>query len=200
MDIIWHGNTCFELKDKGITLVTNPDKEAGKLSADIVLSSLKEGLAEVGGEPKVFDWPGEYECKNVPIIGFQAWTKGKSTEEKEGTAGDSTVIYYFELGGIKICHLGDLGHVLTSEVVKQIGDVDILMINGGKDSNLGIKKAAEVLEAIEPRAVIPMGTNGSKGFLSELGADKAEELDKFTIKTTSELPEDKRQFIVLKKK
>jgi L-ascorbate metabolism protein UlaG (beta-lactamase superfamily) len=198
MEISWHGNTCFTVKDKGIAVVINPDKSAGKLSGDVVLSSLSETI-KIDGDPIVFDWPGEYEVKSVPIIGFQAWTKSKSKEEDEGTAGDPTIIFYFEVNGVKFCHLGDLGHVLTSETVKQVGDVDILMINGGKDGNLGNKKAVEVLEAIDPRVVMPMGDGEHNGLLKELGASEVENLDKFILKSSSELPDDKRKFVVLKK-
>jgi L-ascorbate metabolism protein UlaG (beta-lactamase superfamily) len=42
-------------------------------------------------------------------------------------------------------------------MVKQIGDVDVLMIDIGKTGNLDPEKSEEILESIEPRAVIPMG-------------------------------------------
>ena len=118
MEIKWHGNTCFTIKNKGKILVINPYKEAGKLKGDVVLSSLKEDPIEIEGAIKVFDLPGEYEVKNIPIIGFRAWTKSRTTEEKEGK-GEGTIIFYFEMGGVKFCHLGDLGHVLTSDMVNQ---------------------------------------------------------------------------------
>jgi L-ascorbate metabolism protein UlaG (beta-lactamase superfamily) len=200
MKITWHGNTCFTLKDKDAELVINPDKEAGKLKGDVVLSSLKNGeLSEVEGARKVFTWPGEYEIKNITIIGFQAWTKSRSKEEEEGKAGEDTVIFYFEIGGIKVCHLGELGHILTGEMVKQIGNVDVLMMNIGGKSNLDSKKASEIIESIDPRVLIPMGDSDFKVALKNLGADNIEELEEFTVKSTSELPEEKRLYIILKK-
>lgn len=200
MEIKWHGNTGFSLKGKEATLVINPDEQAGKLTGDVVLSSLKEGEnVEVEGAQKVFDWPGEYEIKGIPVIGFQAWTKSRSKEEDEGKAGESTIIFYFEIDGIKICHLGELGHVLTSETIKQIGDVDILMMNIGGKSNLDSKKAAEIIESIEPRALIPMGDSDFEVALKNLGADNIEEKESFSIKSTSELPDDKRMYVILKK-
>lgn len=200
MDIIWHGKTAFTFKDKGTTIVVNPHKELGKIKANAVLSSLNpKDLADIDENTRVFDWPGEYEVSDVPIIGFQAWTKSKSKEETEGVAGDPTIIFYFEIDGIKICHLGDLGHVITSEMVKEIGDIDILLINGGKSGNLGTKKALEVLEAIDPRCVIPMGNEDFSEFLKELGAGNVTPVDKFSLKSSADLPEDKRQYIVLSK-
>ncbi len=198
MEIKWHGNTCFTLKDKGIKLVINPDKEAGKLKGDMVLSSI-EDTAEVDGAEKVVDWAGEYEIKGISISAFQAWTKSKAKEEEEGAAGDETIIFYFDIGKIKFCHLGAVGHVLTSDMVKEIGDVDILMIDMGEKSNLNGKKAMEVIEAIEPRILIPMGKGNLGEVLKDLGIDKPTAQEEYSIKTRSELPEDKRLTIILKK-
>ncbi|MBI4232334.1 MBL fold metallo-hydrolase, partial [Candidatus Peregrinibacteria bacterium] len=163
------------------------------------LNSLNSELAKVEGAEVTFDWPGEYETKEIPVIAFQAWTKSKSKEQEEGGEGDQTIIFCFEMNGIKFCHLGELGHVLTSDMVKQIGDVDVLMIKVGEGSNLSAKKATEVIEAIEPRIVIPMGENVPAAALKDLGADKVETQDNFEINSKGDLPEDQMRFIVLNK-
>lgn len=198
MEITWHDNTCFYLKDKKKALVINPQKAVEHLKAQVVLSSLNEEPAKVDGVEVTFDWPGEYETKDIPILAFQAWTKSKSKEQEEGGEGDKTIIFCFDMNGIKFCHLGELGHVLTSDMVKQIGDVDVLMIKVGENSNLTSKKASEVIESIEPRIVVPMGEN-SPDALRDLGADKIETQDKFTINNKSDLPDDQMRFVVLNK-
>lgn len=199
MDITWHGNTCFVCKDKEATIVINPDEKTGKLKGEIVLSSLKEKTVPVEGTVQVCDWPGEYELRDIAINVFQAWKSSKKNEEKEGKKSDSTLIFRFDAGGIKICHLGELGHALTSDMVKEIGDIDVLMMAAGEGTNLDSKKAMEILEAIDPRALVIMDNGGQKDLLKELGAEQTEELEKFSFKSKSELPEDKRMYIVLKK-
>ena len=198
MDITWHGNTCFTVKGKNVTLTLNPDKDAGKLKGELVLSSIKDPV-EVEGAKKVFDWPGEYEASDVPIVGLQAWTKSKSKEEEEGQEGDSTLIFYFEVEGMRVCHLGELGHVLTAEMVNDIGDVDVLLIKAGSESNLSAKKAAEVVEEIDPRVLIPMGDGNFEEIIKELGISNVEPEEKFSIKSSSELPDDRREYVILKK-
>lgn len=202
MEITWHDDTCFAIKGKTKSLVINPHRKADKLKGEIVLNSLKtEETSEVEAAEKVFDWPGEYEMKNVPISAFQAWTKSKPKEEEgAGKAAkiDGTLIFCFEFGGVKFCHLGELGHTLTSDMVTEIGDVDILMIKVGEGSNLDAKKAMEIIEAIEPRALIPMGST-SAAALKDLAADKVEAVDKFVIKSASELPDEQMRCIVLSK-
>jgi len=200
MEITWYGKKCFRVKGKGVSVLTNPYKVATKLQGDIVLfSSENHEEIEMDETTKMFDWPGEYEVKGIPIAAFPAWTKSKSKEEAEGQKGEPTLIFTFEVEGIRICHLGDLGHVLSSETVKQIGDIDVLLINVGDGSNMDNKKALEVLEAIDPRVVVPMGAENPKDHLKELGADIIEEKDELLVKSKSELPDDKRLYVVLKK-
>ena len=200
MEITWHGNTCFTCREKaGLSVVINPNKEAKNLQGEVILASDPESIP-VEGSKKTFDWPGEYEISDIPIVGFQAWTQSRSKEEETGKSGEKTIIFCFQVDGIKICHLGELGHILTSDMVKEIGDVDVLMIKVGKNTNLDLKKAIEVIEAIEPRIVIPMGENNSQdSLLKELGGDKVEIQDKFTIKSVTELPDDHMRWVVLNK-
>ena len=196
MDITWHSDTCFKIKAKKKTVILNPHRKAGKLKGEIVMTSLKDA-AEVDGAERVFDWPGEYEIKNIPITGLKAWTHAKKDKE-EGGEGESTTIFCFQIGKIKFCHLGELGHELTSDMVEKIGDTDVLMIKVGEKSNLETKKAMEVIEAIEPRIVIPMGTDKPQEALKDIGADKIEALDEFTIASRSDLPDEQMKCVVLK--
>jgi len=199
MDIKWHGKTCFSLKEKGVNVVINPHKDSGAPKSGIVISSLEEGTFEFDEETKVFDWPGEYEVEGVPLVGVRAWTKSKTKEEQEGSEGEPTIIFYFEVAGVKCCHLGDLGHVLTSDMVKDIGDVDILMMKLGETSNLDAKKTAEVIESIDPRVLIPMGSGNFSEVLKEVGAGDLAPQDVFTVKSASDLPDDRREYVILNK-
>jgi len=193
MDIIWHGKTCFTVKGKKNTLVINPTAEAGKLKGELVLLSNKNST-EVEGAKKIIDWPGEFEVSEVPVVGFQAWTATIDSEDAE-----ETLIYFFKVDDVKFCHLGELGHTLTSEMVSKIGDVDVLMIKAGESANLSSKKGLEVVEAIEPRVVIPMGDVEKDNFLKELGETAPEAKDKFTVNSAIDLPTEKRIHVLLKK-
>lgn len=194
MEITWHGKTCLRVKGKNATVVLNPTADSGKLKGEVVLSSLvDESLAEVEGMDKLFDWPGEYETKGVPVTALPAWTKAKSDESE----AKPTLIFCFEVDEIKICHIANIGHELTNEMVSKIGNVDILALNCGENSNLSLKKIVEVAEAIEPRAILAMGEGNLNIFLKEVGAENTEVQEKFAIKSASELSNDKVTYIVL---
>lgn len=62
----------------------------------------------------------------------------------------------FEMDGIRVCHLGDLGHTLSDEQVAAIGRVDILLIPVGGHFTIGKEEAAEVIGQLNPRICVPM--------------------------------------------
>ncbi len=194
MEVTWHGNSCFKVKSKTATLIINPDKDAGKLKGEVVMTSLGDNTAEVEGVERVFDWPGEYETKEIPLVGIQAWTK---KQEGAPNPKEETLIFTFVIEEVRFCHLGGLGHSLVDDMVNKIGDVDVLMINAGPGSNLNEKQAVEIVESIDPKAIIAMGGGDTEAALKMLGADNIEPVEKLTLKTPSDLPNDKRLYISL---
>jgi L-ascorbate metabolism protein UlaG (beta-lactamase superfamily) len=61
-----------------------------------------------------------------------------------------------EVDGVSLCHLGDLGHVLTSEQAEQLDNVDVLLLPIGGVSTINAPMAAEVVRQLEPNVVVPM--------------------------------------------
>ena len=55
-----------------------------------------------------------------------------------------------------LCHLGDLGHRLTAQLLEEIGSVDVLFLPVGEVSTFSVNLAVETVRALEPRIVIPM--------------------------------------------
>lgn len=194
MEIKFHGNTCFEIKGQKSTIVINPDETTKDLHADIVLSSLTVPAKNIEGS-KLYDWPGEYEVREIPISGFPVFTKSK-TENEETLDAKPTIIFCFKIDNIKICHLGELGHSLKSDQIKELGDVDVLMVKAGASSNLSTKKADEIIDNLDPRILIPMGAEMEE-FLKSRDLLTAERKDKLTLKTEKDLPENDRLEIVL---
>ena len=71
------------------------------------------------------------------------------------------------------------------------------MIKVGDKSHLDSKQAMEVIEAIEPRIVIPMGTDKVAEALKDIGADKIEAIDSLEIKSRKDLPEEQMNCVIL---
>lgn len=160
MDITWLGHSCFRIKGKGATLLTDPYNESigyslGNPEANIVTSSHPHPghgfTSGVGGEPKIVRGPGEYEISGVSITGIATFHDAEKGQER----GRNTV-YLIEMEDMKLCHLGDLGHPLSTEQVAEIGSVELLMVPVGGFSTIDAVTAAETVRLLQPGIVIPM--------------------------------------------
>jgi L-ascorbate metabolism protein UlaG (beta-lactamase superfamily) len=160
MEITWLGHSCFKLKGKQATVITDPFSPAigytlGKVMADIVtVSHPHPGHSYVQGvadEPRVLKSPGEYESGGVLTVGVHTF----HDNEKGAQRGKNTV-FVIDVDDVMICHLGDLGHVLTAEQVAEINGVDVLLSPVGNVSTIDAVQAAQIVRQLEPKIVIPM--------------------------------------------
>ena len=160
IDITWLGHSCFRIKGKGVTLLTDPYDESigyslGNPEANIVTSSHPHPghgfTSGVGGQPKIVRGPGEYEMSGVFITGIATFHDAEKGQER----GRNTV-YLIEMEDMKLCHLGDLGHPLSTEQVAEIGSVELLMVPVGGFSTIDAVTAAETVRLLQPGIVVPM--------------------------------------------
>lgn len=161
MEITFLGHSSFKLKGKTGSVVTDPFdpqmvglKYSG-VEGDIVTVSHEHDdhnrVSLVKNVKKVISGPGEYEILGISILGFPSFH-----DDKKGSVRGKNTIYVFEIDGLRIAHLGDLGHALSEELVEDLGDIDILMVPVGGEYTIGPDEAANVVSAIEPTIVIPM--------------------------------------------
>ncbi len=177
MEITWLGHSCFRLKGKDITLITDPYEKSlgydlGRQAANIVTISHQHpghhNVAAIGDSPKVLNGPGEYEISHVLITGLPTFH-----DAQRGKLRGKNTIYIIEMDDIRIGHLGDLGHVPSSTQIEEMGDVDVLMVPVGGVSTIDAAAAAETVSLLEPKLVIPMH------FKTEATTQELEALDKF---------------------
>jgi L-ascorbate metabolism protein UlaG (beta-lactamase superfamily) len=117
-------------------------------------------------------------------------TVGLYHDEMQGMERGKVAAFILEVDGLRICHLGDLGHMLTKEQLDKIGPVDVLMIPVGGVYTLNGIEAKRVQDQIKPKMyVLPMHY-GTKGFDEVLPVDGfVDEQKKGTVekRTTNEL-------------
>jgi len=218
MNITWLGQSCFKIEEKltgnNVVIVTDPyTKEVGfklpKTRADIVTVSHDHfdhnNYADVLGvdedRPMLFDRPGEYERKGIFINGI-----GSYHDKKEGAERGKSIMFKFDIGGINVLHLGDLGTKLSDAQLSKIENVDILLIPVGGKYTIDAAEAAEVIRQVDPRIVIPMhykipglsvDIDKIDKFEKEFGA-KAEKMAKLKI-AKKDLPVDETKLVILEK-
>ena len=202
MIIRWYGHACFRLRSREVAIVTDPfDKSVGyplpRVQADVVTISHDHrdhnNASIVRGSPKVIDRPGEYEVRGVFITGISTYH-----DAQQGRERGKNIVFSFEMEELTLCHLGDLGHIPNDEVVDRLGQVDVLFVPVGGVYTIDAAQAAEVVNLLGPRIVIPMHYQTERlqfkldpvdRFLSELGIEKAEPLDRLNVNART-LPEE----------
>ena len=168
MKIKWYGHACFRIEGDDTVIVTDPyTPEVAGLDpvdepADVVIMSsatdrFHSDASMVPGNPKILNAleisdRGPVEVNNVV---FEALPTMESLRHKESP--DENAIYRFELEGISILHLGDLGNPLTEEQLSLLrGRVDILLALTGGPPTIELEDLERAIEEIGPRGVIPM--------------------------------------------
>lgn len=199
MEITWLGHSCFRIKGKEATLVTDPFSETIgypplQLAAHVVtLSHHHPGHSNascVEDNPKILSRPGEYEISGIFLTGIETFH-----DSDQGTIRGKNTIYLIEMDDLRLCHLGDLGHALSPRQIEDLGSIEVLFIPVGGISTIDSKLAAEIVRFINPRVIIPMHYQTEivpwleplERFLKEMGLKEVVTQPKFNI-TRSNLP------------
>lgn len=192
MKIKWYGHASFTIQD-GSTLIIDPhDEEYGKfpnnLVADIVLVTHEHKdhntVEEIADNPELINHPGKFNSHGFDIKGIESfhdnesgWKRGKNT------------IFTIKSEDVSVCHLGDLGQVLTDEQISAIGKVDVLMIPVGGYYTIDFNDAIKVIEQLNPKLILPMHfkTPDDLVDLPIVPVDHFVQISKWPVETVDEL-------------
>ena len=95
-------------------------------------------------QSKVLDFPCMTAVKGAKITGIKGYH-----DDVEGERLGENIFFRFIVDGLFFGHTGDMGHILSTEQLSEIGAVDILFA--------GINETAQKnTELIKPKVVIPM--------------------------------------------
>lgn len=168
MRVTWYGHACFRLEGGGVSVVTDPytPELAGlqpvpeTCDAVVMSSVLDEGhsCAEaVPGRPFVLNAldavrrPTEI-AEGVVVEAFAASEGADRPDDPKANA-----LYRFELGGVAVCHMGDIGTALSQEHAERLRDrVDVLLALAGGGLTIALPDLDDAIAEIRPRVVIPM--------------------------------------------
>ncbi len=159
--ISWYGHAMFAIEDdEGTRVITDPyDPQIGynfpEIEANIVTVSHDHfdhnNVKGVKGNPIVIKEASPRDISGVKIEGVTSYHDASSGSER-----GSNIIYRWEMAGLNLAHLGDLGHPLDSSQAERLRDLDILFIPVGGVFTIDGEAAASLVEEIKPRVVIPM--------------------------------------------
>lgn len=178
MKLKWLGHACFLLtSDNGIRVLADPFNEKvgyalPEVETDIVTVSHSHGdhnyTAAVRGEFLLIDQPGNFSHKGIEITGISSFH-----DSAQGSQKGRNIIFRFRIDGLSVVHLGDLGHVLRSDQVEEIGRVDILLVPVGGHYTIDASAALEVVHQLKAEIIVPMH------FRTEAGGASLAPVDRF---------------------
>ena len=206
MIITYFGKQFFKIQQGETVLSFNPVSKSSKsginvhFGADIALVTTNhpdyngtEQLSHGERTPFAITGPGDYEVKEIFI-------KGVLSDALIADKKYINTIYIFSLDNINVVFLGALGNAeISKEAHEAINSPDILFIPVGGKGLLDAKSAAKLASSFEPKMIIPMDYDDSslKAFLKETGEEKAEVVDKLTLKL-KDLEGKEGEVVVLK--
>jgi L-ascorbate metabolism protein UlaG (beta-lactamase superfamily) len=162
----WLGHSAFLLTAAdGTSIVTDPyvpgsyngDVRYGPIheEADAVTVSHHhqdhDGVSRLPGRPKVVEGKGKFKAGSVSITGFETFH-----DSSRGSQRGRNTLFLFEADGLRVCHCGDLGHVLDQQQAAAIGKVDVVLVPVGGTFTLDASAAHEVAAQLAARVIIPM--------------------------------------------
>ena len=161
VSITSYGHSALMIRGGGQSVLLNPFKAVGcaaglpepQVSANVILASSElpdEGARTAKGTYLVK--PGSYRIGGLKLEGF-----GAPHDRIGGRRFGQATLWRWQQGGLSFAHLGGTAAKLSGEDKVLLGRPDVLIIGvGGGGKVYDGKEAAEVIEALNPRRVIPV--------------------------------------------
>lgn len=155
-----HAKFVIEL-DNGLRIVTDPyDASCGypvtANPADVVLVSHQHhdhnAVETIPGHPRVIDRAGDFDLGGgAAVRAIEAYH-----DDQQGKLRGKTLLFCLKAEGLTVMHLGDLGHMLTTEQRLLLGSADIVMLPVGGYYTMDAPMAKQVADVLHARVILPM--------------------------------------------
>lgn len=188
MKLTWYGHACFRLETAEGSIVFDPyapgsvpGLELPKLAADAVSCSHGHADHSAADAVELTGRTPSWELRTVASF----------HDDQQGTLRGANLITVVETEGLRVVHLGDLGHELSTQQLAAIGTPDVLMVPVGGHYTIDGKTAAKTAKALGAKTVIPMHYRGEgfgygvigpvDAFLGEFGRVRFAETNELTV-------------------
>lgn len=178
MNLHWYGHSCFLLTaGDGTRILTDPfSPEIGYTllgaQADIVTLSHDHfdhnNADAVPNAPLIIRTQGLFTERGITITALPSFH-----DTEQGAQRGENLIFLFEIDGLRIAHLGDLGDIPSAEVMQQLGKVNVLLAPVGGIYTIGPRTACDIANEVQAEVLIPMHYQTNKLTLGQpiLGVD-----------------------------
>lgn len=211
------GHTCFLFRGNGLRILVNPFRQIGctagyrlpRVEADYVMISSRlfdEGSVEgLPGRPRLLAQPGTYDLEGFEVQGIRI-----PHDRQGGQRFGFNVIWRWEMGGLRIAHMGGAAAPVEVEQQILIGRPDVLLIPvGGGPKAYNAEEARQAIERLNPRIIIPThyrtaaadadacDIDALDAFLTVMSNTPVRQLGDSTTLTAASLPAEGRRIDVM---
>jgi len=194
MFITWYGHACFKIESGDYSVVADPftgvpGYDELQLEANCVIAS--HGHFDHNYFDAVSIKPSrEQKIQVTKIPSFH--------DNCGGTQRGTNTIHLLEAEDMRVVHLGDLGHLLNDDQLKQVFQCDVLLIPVGGFYTIDSHMAHQVCEQVQPRIIVPMHfrydgkglekVTGVEGFLEYYSDELIKKYPDHRIEVTHDTP------------
>jgi L-ascorbate metabolism protein UlaG (beta-lactamase superfamily) len=168
----WYGQAAFRLSAPESTVFIDPFGDVSPLAgrgirfdypaiegvgADLVLVTHEHldhnGVEVISGDPAVLrSTAGRLDSPVGEVIAIAS-----EHDAAAGTERGPNTIFSFQLDEIRVAHFGDFGQrSLREEQAAALGSPDLVFLPIGGGPTIGAEQAAQIVEQLQPRWVVPM--------------------------------------------
>lgn len=171
MLLTWLGHSCFRLDSADGSAVIDPYAPGyvpglalpGDITADAVISSHAHA---------------DHDCAEaVTLTGrtpaFAVTQLDTFHDEVRGAKRGANRVTVIDAEGMRLVHLGDLGHELSAEALAALGEVDVLLLPVGGFYTVDAAAARRIADAVGARITVPMHYKGTSFGFDELDGVEA---------------------------
>lgn len=172
LKITWLGHAAFLLQTDTVRVMLDPYRapDAGAyLPADtltdiVLVSHLNPQYhshweAALGSPTRLNGLDFAHEPEGIEVRGIRF----RAVQVWESPARDVPVsMPYFTLGGVSVCHSGDLGHALSPAEAAPLRGVNVFLAVAGGPPTIPVADLKAAIDLIRPRIVIPMHYQNGK--------------------------------------
>ena len=175
LNLTYLGHACFALEAEGYRILLDPyapDYVPGlgrlELSANQVLCS--HDHADHGWKEGIPAPLNEIPCP------FTVQEMHVFHDDQMGSLRGLNTIHIIDYNGIRVAHLGDLGHDLDDDQIEELGPLDVVLIPVGGTYTLDCQQASDLADRLQVKTVIPMHYRKD-----DMGYDVLQTLQEFLI-------------------
>ena len=163
LKLTWLGHACFALEAENYRILLDPYAPGYVPGLGMVKTSANKVLCS--HQHADHAWQGIPVPLNEIHCPFTITTIPSFHDDAMGSKRGLNTIHVIEYNGLRVAHLGDLGHDLDDDDIEALGKLDVVLIPVGGTYTLDCQQASDLVDRLQVKTVIPMHyRRGSVGF------------------------------------